>query len=81
MSFLSLNKYLQKIPKLENQLYALADEYENKYSKLFLIYGYSMRDYINHARENYETEKENLKFARVSIINFYFTTNCMKNNT
>ncbi|XP_014218777.1 protein regulator of cytokinesis 1 [Copidosoma floridanum] len=54
----------KKIPKLENQLYDAADEYENTTRKPFLIDGYSMREYMNHAKDNYDTEKENMKLAR-----------------
>ncbi|XP_058790974.1 protein regulator of cytokinesis 1-like [Phymastichus coffea] len=54
----------KKLPKLENQLYALVDEYERVNKKSFLINGYPLREFIQHIRENYEIEKENMKIAR-----------------
>ncbi|KAJ8672496.1 hypothetical protein QAD02_003755 [Eretmocerus hayati] len=54
----------KKLPKLENQLCALVDEYEDVQKKTFLIHGYSLREFMNYSRENYEVEKENMKLAR-----------------
>ena len=48
------------------QVFDLVDEYENSQKKPFLVYGYSLRDFMNHIRQNYEVEKENMKIARVS---------------
>ncbi|XP_011502306.1 PREDICTED: protein regulator of cytokinesis 1-like [Ceratosolen solmsi marchali] len=54
----------KKLPKLESQLHILVDEYENIHKKIFLIYGFSLREFMNHIRENYEIEKENMKLVR-----------------
>lgn len=60
----------QKLPKLESNLYTLVDEYESDHKSTFLVYGFTLREFMDNAREKYEVEKENLKLARVSKILF-----------
>lgn len=53
------------MPKIETQLIGLVEDFENANKNTFLIYGLSITEYMNQAREKYELEKENMKLARV----------------
>ena len=53
-----------------NQLFSLVEDYEASSKNSFTVYGLSLTEFMEKARENYEVEKENLKQARVSCI-FY----------
>ncbi|OXU20207.1 hypothetical protein TSAR_007364 [Trichomalopsis sarcophagae] len=54
----------KKLPKLESQLHDLVDEYESIHKSNFLVHGFTLREFMDNAREKYEVEKENLKLAR-----------------
>lgn len=56
----------KKMPKLEEQLRLLIQEYENKNGEPFTIDGMIFDDFVAQSVEDYEEAKEMMKQARVS---------------